>query len=43
VAPSCDRIVGRDHEVDAGVQMEPDLRVEDVRLVPREESHHELH
>ena len=36
-------IVGRDHEVDPGVQVERDLRVDDVGLVPREERHDDLH
>ncbi len=36
-------VVGRDHEVDAGVQMEGDLRVDDVGLVADEERHDELH
>ena len=36
-------VVGGDHEIDAGVQMERDLRVDDVHLVPHEQSHDELH
>ena len=36
-------VVGRDHEVDTRIEVEVDLRVDDVRLVPREECHHELH
>ena len=36
-------VVGRDDEVDAGVQVERDLRVDDVRLVADEERHDELH
>ena len=31
------------HEVDPGMQVERDLRVDDVRLVAREERHHEPH
>ncbi len=41
--PSSESVVRRDHEVDAGVEVEGDLRVDDVRLVPREERHDELH
>ena len=36
-------VVRRDHEVDAGVQVVRELRVDDVRLVAREERHDELH
>ena len=40
---SVEAIVGRDHEVDPGMQVERDLRVDDVGLVPREERHDDLH
>ncbi len=43
VVPSLERVVDREDEVDAGMEMECDLRVDDVRLVPREERHHEPH
>ncbi len=36
-------VVRRDHEVDARVEMERDLRVDDVRLVAREHREDELH
>ena len=36
-------VVGRDDEVDAGVEVERDLRVDDVGLVADEERHDELH
>ena len=36
-------VVRRDDEVDAGVQVERDLRVDDVRLVAGEQRHDELH
>ncbi len=36
-------VVRRDDEVDAGVQVKRDLRIDDVRLVANEERHDELH
>ncbi len=36
-------IVRRDDEVDAGVKVERDLGLDDVRLVPGEQGHHEPH
>ena len=36
-------VVGRDDEVDAGIQVERELRVDDVRLVARQKRHDELH
>ncbi len=36
-------VVGRDHEVDPGAQVERELRIDDVRFVPREERHDEPH
>ena len=36
-------VVGRDDEVDAGVQVERDLRVDRIRLVAGPEGHDELH
>ena len=36
-------VVGRDHEVGAGVQMEREPRVDDVDLVAREERHDQRH
>ena len=41
--PVARRVVDRQDEVDAGMEMECDLRVDDVCLVPREERHHEPH
>ena len=41
--PVLGAVVRRDHEVDAGVEVEGDLRVHDVGLVADEERHHELH
>ena len=36
-------VVRRDHEVDAGVQVVGELRVDDVRLVAHEQGHHDPH
>ena len=41
--PVLGAVVRRDHEVDAGGEVERDLRVDDVCLVPDEERHDELH
>ena len=36
-------VVGGDHEIDAVFEMEAQLRVDDVRLVPDEEGHDDSH
>ena len=36
-------VIRRDHEVDPRVQVERDLRIDDVRLVASEECHHDPH
>ena len=41
--PVVGRVVGRDDEVDARAQVERELRVDDVRLVPRQERHYQPH
>ena len=41
--PVLGAVVGRDDEVDAGVEVERDLGIHDVRLVADEERHDELH
>ena len=36
-------MIGRDHIVDARVQMERDERIDDVRLIARPQRHDQLH
>ena len=43
VVPSLEALSIAIDEVDAGMEVERDLRVDDVRLVPREQRHHEPH